>query len=85
LTLNYLPLNSLEELSLPRQAASLTLPLTTVPTPQVPALLHKEAAVIARNQTLKQKAGPLAGMEDGGPVQPHFTAGTRLQLLRALA
>jgi hypothetical protein len=71
-----------------RAAARLELPLTTVPTPQVPALLHKAAAVIACNQSWKQEPEPLLsldGTEYDGSVQPHFTAATRLQLLQALA
>jgi hypothetical protein len=83
LTLANLPLDSIEELSLPYQQARLELPLTTVPTPQVPALLHKAAAVIARTQSCDWLC--LTGTDDRGPVQPHFGPATRLQLLQALA
>jgi hypothetical protein len=55
LTLAHLSFQGLESLSMPGGPGCLSLPLTTVPTEQVPALVRKAAATIASTRSWQQQ------------------------------
>jgi hypothetical protein len=87
-SLVYLPLHSVEVLSMEGGLGSINLPLTLVPTEQVPAMLHRAATVISQTKSWQQKPPQqlsFAAIGERGPVKPKFTAQTNIQLFRALA